>query len=175
MYEPKQKGNTGMGTIREIRTFGIAAAAAAALLAPGAGLAQEKPDAGDKAINARQGFMQLVLWNAGPLFGMAKGEVAYDAAAASARAANLTALTQYNFPELLLDGTSKADRPGKTRALPDIMADRAKFQATFERLGAAVATVAAEAGKGQAELAAAVGAMGKVCGDCHNSFRAKEF
>ena len=30
--------------------------------------------------------MQLVVWNAGPLFGMAKGEVSYDAAAASSHA-----------------------------------------------------------------------------------------
>lgn len=155
--------------------LGAVAVCSAMLLAPIVANSQDKPDAGDKAIEARQGFMRLVVWSGGPLFGMAKGEVPYDAAAASTRAANLTALTQYNFPELFLDGTSKADRPGKTRALPDIMADRAKFQATFEQLGAAVANVSAAAGKGQAELAAAVGEMGKVCGDCHNTFRAKEF
>lgn len=157
------------------RTLVAAALAAAALMAPTLAIPQDKPDIGDKAIGARQGFMQLVVWNAGPLFGMAKGDVAYDAAKATAAAANLQALAGYDFPALFLDGTSKADKTGKTRALPDIWADRAKFDQAFADWRAAVATVAAEAGKGQAELAAAVGGMGKSCGGCHKPFRAEEF
>ncbi len=152
-----------------------AAALAAALAVPAIASAQDKPDAGEKAIMARQGYMQVVVWEAGPLFGMAKGEVAYDAAQAAANAANLNAIAQYDVGRLFIEGTSKADRPGKTRALADIWADLPKFAQALNDWRAAVATVAAEAGKGQAELAAAVGEMGKTCGGCHKPFRAEDF
>lgn len=145
------------------------------LLGPSIAVTQEKPDAGEKAISARQGYMQLVSWEAGPLFGMAKGEVAYDADTASARAANLKALSQYTVSALFLAGTSKTDRPGKTRSLPDIWNDMAKFEAAFGDFATAIGNLAGEAGKGQAELAAAVGELGKSCGACHKPFRAKDF
>jgi len=160
---------------RNQKMLSVMALCSAVLLAPTIAATQDAPDAGEKAITTRQGFMRLVLWEAGPLFGMAKGKVDYDAATATANAADLQALTQYTFPGLFLPGTSKADRPGKTRALTDIWEDTAKLEKAFENLGAAVAVVAEEAGKGQAELAAAVGEMGKVCGACHKAFRAKEF
>jgi len=132
-------------------------------------------DAADKAIDARQGFMDVVSWEAGPLFGMAKGEVAYDAATAQANADNLNSLVQYNFARLFVEGSSKADKAGKTRALPEIWSDMAGLEKALGDFRSAVANVAAQAGKGQAEMAAAVGEMGKACGNCHNSYRAKEF
>ncbi len=153
---------------------GAAALVAIAVTGPSAVLAQDK-DAADKAIEARQGFMQIVLWEAGPLFGMAKGEMAYDAAAAQANADNLNALIQYDLARLLVEGSSNADKTGKTRALPDIWTDMAGVGRALDHLRAAVANVAAEAGKGQAELAAAVGEMGKACGGCHKPYRAKDF
>ena len=132
-------------------------------------------DTEDDAIAARQGFMKLVYWEAGPLFGMAKGNVAYDAGAAATHAANLKALYQYPYTGLFVAGTSKADRPGKTRAKADIWQDRTKFEQAFADLRAAVAALAEVAGDGQPALAAAVGDLGKACGGCHKPFRAKEF
>jgi cytochrome c556 len=167
--------DTGMRTSGNLKILSAVALFAAVLLGPSIAVTQDKPDAGAKTITARQGYMQLVSWEAGPLFGMAKGKVAYDAEAASAHAANLHALHQYPFPGLFLAGTSKEDRPGKTRALPDIWTDMAKFETAFSNLGKAIDLVAAEAGKGQAELAAAVGELGKACGGCHKPFRAKDF
>jgi len=156
-------------------TLGAAAVCAAVLLAPLAAMSQDKPDPGEKAIKARQGFMQVVVWEAGPLFGMAKGEVPYDAERAAGNATNLNALIQYDVGRLFIEGTSKEDRPGKTRALADIWAKPADFQKAMDAWRAAAAVVAAEAGKGQEALAAAVGEMGKTCGGCHKPFRAEEF
>lgn len=132
-------------------------------------------DAEDDAIATRQGFMKLVVWEAGPLFGMAKGKMAYDAEVAMTHAANLKAISQYPVTGLFLPGTSKADRPGKTVAKPEIWQDRAKFETAFDNWQEAVAAVADVAGNGQAELAAAVGDLGKSCGGCHKPFRAKDF
>ena len=164
-----------MRTSRSQKVLSVMAVCAAVVLGPTIAVTQDKPDVGEKAITARQGFMQLVSWEAGPLFGMAKGEVAYDAGAASAHAANLHTLSQYPFSGLFLAGTSKEDRPGKTRALPDIWADTAKVEGALHDFQATVDLVNAEAGKGQPELAAAVGELGKACGGCHKPFRAKDF
>jgi cytochrome c556 len=163
-----------MRTSRIIGKLGIGALCAAVLLAPAIGAAEER-DVGAEAINARQGFMDVVVWEAGPLFSMAKGEMPYSDAIAAGHAANLKALSQYGFPGLFLAGTSKADRPGKTRALADIWADPAKFQKAYDDWGAAVAKLAEEAGNGKEALGAAVGALGKACGGCHKPFRAKDF
>jgi len=158
---------------RNVKMLSIVALCSAVLLAPMIASAQDKPDAGAKAIATRQGYMKLVLWDAGPLFGMAKGKVAYDAEAAAAHAADLSALSHNSFPELFLPGTSQADRPGKTCALPDIWEDNAKLEQAFENFGAAIAALGDAAGNGQPALAAAVGEMGKACGGCHKPFRAK--
>ena len=136
---------------------------------------QSQADAEGDAIATRQGYMKLVVWEAGPLFGMAKGKIAYDAEVAISHAANLKAISQYPVTGLFLPGTSKADRPGKTVAKPEIWADAGKFVKAFEDWQEAVAVVADVAGDGQKELAGAVGELGKTCGSCHKPFRAKEF
>jgi cytochrome c556 len=160
---------------RNPKILSVVAVCSAVLLGPTIAVTQDKPDAGEKAIATRQGYMKLVVWEAGPLFGMAKGEVAYDADAAAAHAANLKVLTGYPVTGLFVDGTSKADRPGKTRAKADIWQDRAKFETAFEDWQAAVAALAEVAGDGQPALAAAVGDLGKACGGCHKPFRHKDF
>ena len=147
---------------------------AVVVMGPTAVLAQDK-DAAEKAIDARRGFMQIVVREAGPLFGMAKGDMAYDAAAAQANADNLNALIQYDLPRLFVEGSSNADKAGKTRVLPAALSDLTGVGKALDGLRTAVANVAAEASKGQAELAGAVGEMGKACGNCHNPYRAKEF
>ena len=118
--------------------------------------------------------MKLVLWEAAPLFGMAKGDVAYDAEAAKTHAGNLKIISQYPVGGLFLDGTSDADYPGKTRSLPKIWEDEAAFGKALTDWQTAVETVNVAAGNGQPELAAAVAELGKSCGGCHKPFRAEE-
>ena len=129
-------------------------------------------DAGEQAIATRQGYMKLVLWEAGPLFGMAKGDLAYDAEAAKQHAAILKTISQYPVGGLFTAGTSNADHPDKTRALPKIWDNMDGFGKAFTDWQAAVAGVGDVAGNGQPALAEAVAAMGKSCGGCHKPFRA---
>jgi cytochrome c556 len=56
-----------------ISAIGIAAGCAAALLATLAAGQDQKTL--EKAVAARQGLMKLIVWEAGPLFGMAKGDI----------------------------------------------------------------------------------------------------
>jgi cytochrome c556 len=147
----------------------------AVFLAPTVAMTQEKGGIESQAIETRQGLMKVVLWEAGPLFGMAKGEIAYDGDAAQAHAARLKIITQYPLSELFVEGSSNVDRPGKTRALPKIWEDMSGFEKAYADFRAAVAVLGGKVGNGQAELAAAVSEVGKTCGGCHKPFRAKEF
>jgi cytochrome c556 len=160
-----------MGMIGNGKVWGVAVCVLA-LLSP---VAASSQDAGEKATYARQGFMNLVSWEAGSLFAMAKGDTPYDAEVAKSHADRIATLYEYPFPSLFLPGTSKEDRPGKTRALPEIWTDEAGFNQKFNEEKALVATLAEQAGNGQEALAAAVGEIGKGCGGCHKAFRAKDY
>ena len=151
---------------------GVAAGCSAVLVA---GLAAgQDQETLEKAVAARQGLMKLIVWEAGPLFAMAKGDMPYDAAVAEENAKDLNTLTQYGADALFLPGTSREELGEKTAALPAIWQDREKFVHNFEALGEQTEKVAAVAGNGQAELAAAVGELGKACGNCHENFRFKK-
>ena len=161
------------------RTISLSVMSALALFAavavlPAPALSQDM-DAADKAIETRRGYMKLVLWEAGPLFGMAKGEMAYDAEAAKGHAARLKTISEYPAGGLFTAGSSNADKPGKTRSLPKIWEDMDGFGKAFGDWQAAVAALGDQVGNGQEALAAAVGAMGKTCGGCHKPYRAEEF
>ena len=161
-----------MRVFGNLKKLSAIALCSAVLFVPTVAMTQDNADA--KAIATRQGFMKLVVWEAGPLFGMATGDMAYDAEAAKTHAANLKIISKYPVQGLFWPGTSNEDYPGKTRALPKIWEDQAGFSKAFTDWQAAVETVNNEAGNGQPALAAAVRELGKSCGGCHKPFRVKE-
>ncbi len=132
-------------------------------------------DAADDAIKARQGYYQMVKHNAGMLFGMAKGDIAYDAEMANTHAGNLSALANLNTGSMWPQGSDKASKPGKTRALPVAWET---FPAIMEKQDAFVkasGALAANAGGGLDALRANIGPLGASCKGCHDTYRAKEF
>lgn len=152
----------------------ITAAILGALLCAVAAPAHADKAAEDK-IKARQGYYQLVKNNAGQLFGMAKGEIVYDAKTASTAANNLKILSTLENGALWAGGTSKEEMPGKTRALKKIWDT---YPAIGEKVGGfnkAVVTLAANAGNGLGALRANIGALGGACKACHDNFRADKF
>ena len=108
-----------------------------------------------QAIEARKGFYQMLAINMGQLAGMAKGDIAYDEAAASRAAANIEALTQYDLPSLFIEGSGRGQTSEETAAKPDIWTNMDDFRAKFAGLAEA-ATGASEAVKGGADKAGAV-------------------
>ncbi len=132
-------------------------------------------DSIDDAIKARQGYYQVVKHNAGALFGMAQGKIDYDAAKASSAAKDLAALAHFGNDGMWPAGSSKADRPGKTRALPIIWET---YPAIGEKVAAfkkAATAMAGSAGNGLDALKADVSALGASCKGCHDTYRAKDF
>lgn len=150
----------------------VAVACTAALIATFAVGADMSPL--ERAVEARQGVMEIHVLEAGPLFAMIKGDMPYDAKAATDHAKALKALTNYDETRLFPKGTSTEDMPGKTAALPAIWEKPDEFQKAYEALRTAVDHVAAVAGEGKDAMTPAVKELGKSCGDCHHTFRQKK-
>ncbi len=130
--------------------------------------------AGEKAIGARKAQMQLYAFNISQLGAMAKGEVDYDAAAASAAASNLAALSALNGMAMWPQGTDSTAMPGKTRAKVEAWTTWPKIGEASDALKKSSADLALVAGDGLDALRGGIGAVGKSCGGCHKPFREEE-
>lgn len=129
----------------------------------------------EKAVKARQGFMQVVAFNLGPLGAMAKGEMDYDAELAANNAKNLQALAVMNNGAMWPEGSDNAALgEDKTRALPAAWAADSKVGEKHEAWVDASAQLAEVAGNGLDALKPAVAEVGKSCGGCHDDYRAEK-
>jgi cytochrome c556 len=146
---------------RKLATVALAAALGAAAASA---YAQVKPEV---LVKQRQSAMTLQGKYIGPLVGMVKGSVPFDAAVAARNAAFLDALSQMPW-----DGFAESTKGEKSRALPVIWSDAAKFKQTQDQFRTAVGTlVTATKGGNEAAVKGAVGDVLKVCNGCHDTFR----
>ncbi|MDH3660662.1 MAG: cytochrome c [Alphaproteobacteria bacterium] len=151
-----------------LATLGIVAAGAVATSAFADGHIE-------KAVKARQGFMQVVSFNLGPLGAMAKGEMDYDAELAANNAKNLHALSTMNNGAMWPQGSDNATLgEDKTRALPAAWAADSKVGEKHQAWIDASAQLAEVAGNGLDALKPAVAGVGKSCGGCHDDYRAEK-
>jgi len=135
------------------------------------GFAADDPNL--KLLKARQGEMQLRAYNVGPLFGMAKGKMAYDAALASTLASNLKTQLSLDLGGTWKQGTDIEAYPGKTTALGKIWTTYPEISEYGKEYAKAVNELAAEAGNGVDALKPKISAVGKTCKGCHDEFREK--
>ncbi len=136
-------------------------------LVAGTVLAQGSPN---PAVTARHGLMDLMAFNVGILFGMAKGGIPYDATAAQAAAANLASLADSDWTAYFAEGT-EAGKVDGSRALPEIWADMDGLKAKKQGLMDAVADAVSAAGNGADMLGGPMGAVGAACTACHKAYR----
>ena len=142
------------------------------VLALGAGVtatavAQVKPDT---LVKQRQSVMTLQGKYWGPIAGMASGKVSpYNADVISRNATYLETLAQMPW-----DGFHESTKGVKSGALPEIWAQKAKFDELSERLQAETTKLGQAArARDEAGVKAQFGAVRKACGACRDSFRAK--
>lgn len=129
-------------------------------------LAQAKPDV---LVKQRQASMTLIGKYWGPVAGMASGKVPYNADAVERNATYLETLAQMPW-----DGFHDSTRGEKSRTLPEAFSQKAKFDEWADRFQAEAAKLGAAArARNEAGVKAQFGAVGKTCGGCHDSFRAK--
>ncbi|MCG6882234.1 MAG: cytochrome c [Silicimonas sp.] len=136
-----------------------------------AGVAFAGGHGGNPAVKVRQAHMELNNFNAGVLFAMAKGDVDYDADAASAAASNLAALANLSQRGYWAPGTSTDDLGDQTLALPAIWQEGSKAGEYAGQLREATAALAAVAGDGKEAMMGALGPVGAACTACHKDYR----
>lgn len=124
-----------------------------------------------KLLKARQGEMQLRAFNVGPLFGMAKGKMEYDAALASTLANNLKTQLSLDIGRSWKQGTDIEAYPGKTTALGKVWTTYPEISNYGKKYAKAVNELADAAGNGLDALKPKISAVGKACKGCHDEFR----
>jgi cytochrome c556 len=139
---------------------------AAAALAGGGALAQQKPE---DAIKYRQSALFIMGQHFGPLAGMAQNKIPYDKDAAMRHAALVEFMSKLPW-DRFAPGTDQ----GNTKAKPEIWLNLEDFKAKAEKMQGEVAKLAqvSKAGDFNA-LKAQVGETGKACKACHDEYRNK--
>ena len=128
--------------------------------------AQVKPET---LVKQRQAAMTLQGKYFGPLGGMAQGKVPYNAEVVARNAGYLAVLDKMPW-----DGFTASTKDVKSAALPAVFTDTAKFKEAQDRFQAEVAKlVSVSKGGDEAAVKAQLGAVGKSCGGCHETFREK--
>jgi cytochrome c556 len=128
--------------------------------------AQAKPEV---LVKQRQAKMILQGKYFGPLAAMAQGKAPYNANVLQRNAGFLDNLTRMAW-----DGYDPSTKGEKSRTLPAAYDNKAKFDEYVSRLENDTAKLVALSRSGdEAAVKAQIGAVGKVCGDCHEDFRSK--
>ena len=151
-----------------MKSSGVAVAVALALgFAAGAALAQAKPET---LVKQRQSVMTLQGKYFGPMAGMAQGKIPFNADVVRRNAAFLD-----NLSRMAWDGFDPSTKDVKSAALPAIYEQQDKFKEAAARLeNEAHKLYEVSRGGDEAAVKAQIGAVGKSCGGCHESFRQKQ-
>ena len=149
------------------KTLVLAAVAVAMGGLAGIAAAQVKPDI---LVKQRQSAMTLIGKYWGPIAGMASGKVSpYNADVVARNATYLENLAQMPW-----DGFHDSTKDEKSRALPEVYSQKAKFDELSQRLQSETAKLGQLArAKDEAGVKQQYAAVGKVCGACQEGFRAK--
>jgi cytochrome c556 len=136
-------------------------------MASGGVMAQAKPDV---LVKQRQAAMTLQGKYFGPMAGMAQGKVPFNKDVVQRNAGFLD-----NLSRMPWDGFDASTRDVKSAALPAVWSDAAKFREAADRLQSETAKLYAMSRSGdEASVKAQIGAVGKACGGCHDTFRQKQ-
>ena len=140
-------------------------------LAVGAGfacsaIAQVKPET---LVDQRVAAMRLQGKYLYPLIPMAQGRVPYDANIVARNAGYLDVLIKMPW-----DGYDPVTKDVKSRALPEIYSDPAKFKTAQDQMSAEMSKFQATVKTGnEANIKTAIVDLNKACNGCHETFRQK--
>jgi cytochrome c556 len=150
----------------------IALASAVAMLTTGAiaNSAQSLKHA-ESATQLRQSVFSLLGSNMGPLGGMAKGKIAFDAEKAGKHALRIHQLS------LMIADYTRTDTSAhkvKTEALDAVWQQPDAFAQRIKDLTLASENLQKAAASGnEAAVKKAIGGVGRTCGGCHDDFKAE--
>jgi len=137
--------------------------------------AQQPPSAAERAqfmIDVRQGVVNILAWNIGPLVGMAKGQIPFNADMAKRSGTRMA-----QAAPMLADAFRMDTREFnlETGALDKIWDNQDDFKAKAQDLVDATAAFAAAAASGdEKKTMKTFGDDGGACKGCHDEYRAKD-
>jgi cytochrome c556 len=151
----------------------VGTALAFSLAAAMAATAQPAPPSPEEqaanAIDLRQSALKLLGYNMGPMGGMLRGNVPFDAAVVQTNAGHIAALGEM-IPDLFAADTSSFDL--ETEALDRIWGNKDAFdEKAMDLVTAANAAAEAAASGNESQTKAAMGRVGQACGACHDDYR----
>jgi cytochrome c556 len=136
-------------------------------IAAGAVFAQAKPET---LVKQRQSVMTLQGKYFGPMAAMAQGKAPYNADIVRRNAAFLD-----NLSRMAWDGFDPSTKDVKSAALPPVYEQPDKFKEAAARLENEAHKLYEVSRSGdEAAVKAQIGAVGKSCGGCHETFRQKQ-
>lgn len=125
------------------------------------------------AIDFRQATMKLYKWYLGPMGGMVKGKIPFDAARFKSRAEGLATAASLDLTEGFPQN-SFSDSESDTDAKPEIRENWEDFVSKYKALKDASEKLASVASTGDmAAMKKQFGAAGKTCKGCHDEYREK--
>jgi len=125
------------------------------------------------AVTTRKAVMRVLSFNTGPINGMARGQVDFDAALTERNARRVAAIAPMIMETFMAMDTRSYDV--ETTALPAIWEDSEGFQEAVDAMVQGANEFAEiAAGGDQNEIMGAIRAFGSNCGSCHDNFRADD-
>jgi cytochrome c556 len=147
-------------------TATLTLAATAFLLSAPASAQFQKPE---DAVKYRQSALSVMGTHFGRIGAMVNGRAPFDAKVAQDSAQIVVVMSSLPWPAFTQNTEAL-----KTRALPEIWKENAKFKEASEKMQAEVIKLEAAAKTGNLDtIKTAFGAAGGSCKNCHDSFQAK--
>lgn len=122
------------------------------------------------SVDYRQSTFKMAKWHIGPMAGMVKGKVAYDAEAFSGHANAMASLSQLAENGFLIESPAE-----DSRAKTNIWENKADFDKKMQAfVDASEKLVVAAKSNSLDTIKPAFGALGKSCKGCHDEYRSKK-
>lgn len=146
----------------------IAAALCLTLLTGLPAVAADADEQAQAAIDTRQGLLKVVVSYFGPIVGMARGQIPYDADVVKNNAEKVAVLLPM-IPDVFRKDTRESGL--ETEALDEIWDNMGDFQTKTDTATERALALAAATADGQEAAMKAFGALGAGCKGCHDDYR----
>jgi cytochrome c556 len=122
----------------------------------------------EKAVDYRQGVMNVLSWNMKAMSDMMKGKIPFDQKVFAKHASDLASASGLD----LISGFPEDSESEESDALPEIWMDFGDFEAKYKKLGEAAVNLSKAAVNGdKASLGKALDTTGKTCKACHKKYK----
>ena len=143
----------------------------ASMLGLTSSIVQADDEQAQRAIDTRQGLLKVVGYYMGPMVGMARQQIPYDAEMMKANAEKIAQLAPMIADVFRMDTSGSALA---TEALDDIWSNADDFNGKAATVAERASALAAATDQDAGAAMKAFGAMGGACKSCHDNYRQQD-